>query len=220
MLVFREFCSIATGYARCKATVSAVNMAALTPLGRITTHVRISIRLLLLLLTLALSLFGCTAPQRGEEEKEAVVSESALGQAADSTLEQDDKTAYRVELSAMTDEELREAFAADPKYADRASDVDSATLSVDEAHRSVTIEMEVSVAEISEATAIAEAYAQCLSDRSKVIDTDGVEVLNKEPCGALYEVYSLSIRCIARSDWETLLIDGWLPAGASEMTWQ
>jgi hypothetical protein len=163
-------------------------------------------------------LAGCSVPPSADEQSEgnAPVEEetSEMPEAPETQPE------YAVALPDISSEELLADFASDQNYTDFAPNVGGATAAIDRENEAVFIEIEVLSADMETMIETAQAFAHCLSDRSHVTAPDGTEASDNGPCGMLYEAYSLSIRCTAQDGTGTTVIDGWLPAGAKEMTWQ
>lgn len=137
---------------------------------------------------------------------------------ANEPTEQQQALSYTVDMPAIDSEALLADFQTDSNFADYASSVADVQVSIDADARQVDMTVQALTSDTAQLCSIGQAVGQCLSDHAVVTDASGAQASDNGPCGALFEVYNLSVRVegLALSDG----IDGLLHAGDSEIMWQ
>jgi hypothetical protein len=166
-------------------------------------------------------LAGC-ADEPADTSEPAGTDESATAEdpSAEST-EDGNRQRSTVELPEIDGAQLLEDYRNDPNHAAYAELPLSMVLVIDHERQEVSIELLVRTASVETGCAVGEDMALCLSEHATVTAVDGTVISDYDtPYGALYTAWSLSIRVTGEGGAESLVLDGWLPAGAGTMTWQ
>lgn len=163
--------------------------------------------------TMAFGLAACLLPGLLGLAGCASASEGAP---ADEPTEQQQAPGYTVEVPALDGDALLVSLS--DSDSDAAALVTDARLAVDPDARHVDLTVRAATSDTADLCAAGEAVARCLSDQARVARDDGAMVPDDGPCGALFEAYGLSVRVEGLTSADVL--DGLLPAGGDEVTWQ
>lgn len=178
--------------------------------------------IILLLVTgcLGCTLMGCT--QAGASTDQNSSTPSAQDESANQNIPANASAGrdYLVHIDAIDGNTLTAYFNADPNYAEYAGKAVCTNVKIDADRHTVdmTIDFTGTAGGVDAPEKAAMALAQCLSDHAQVIASNGSNVDDGGPCGALYQAYVLSIHVSDEADGTVL--DGTLSAGADSMMWQ
>jgi len=169
---------------------------------------------------LGFGLMSCT--QAGASTDQDSSTPSAQDESADQNIPANASAGrdYSVRIDDIDGNTLTSYFNADPNYAEYAGKVVCTNVKIDTDRHTVdmTIDFTGTAGGVDAPEKAALALAQCLSDHAQVIASDGSNVEDGGPCGALYQAYALSIHVSDEADGTVL--DGMLSAGADSMMWQ
>lgn len=150
----------------------------------------------------------------GCDNGSATGQDSTISQeAAVPTLPDYDAVIYP-DATDMVNQRLFESISA----ADELGLVAEASIVVDDSNRQVAIDAVILTDSVEIACAKAEAVARIFAEYAVVTNADGIEVVDEEGLGALWEVYDLIIK-VDNPD-GTLDLDGYKAASNDEVNWQ